>query len=49
MREKEFPSFDQVRYYELYICLSIVLHLLIITVIALRKEGMEILQKKIFE
>lgn len=49
MREKEIPSSDQVRSYELYICLFIVLHLLIFTVIALRKKGMEILQKKIFE
>lgn len=46
MREKEIPSSDQVRSYELYICLFIVLHLLIFTVIALRKKGMEILQKK---
>lgn len=46
MREKEIPSSDQVCSYEFYIRLSIVLHLLIITVIALRKKGMEILQKK---
>lgn len=46
MREKEILSSDQVLSCELYICLSIELHLLTITGITLRKKGMEILQKK---
>lgn len=46
MREREIPGSDQVHSYELNICLSIALHLLIITVIALSKKGMEISQRR---